>query len=196
MKYVIGLDEVGRGSLAGPVVVAAVLIPKGLRIMNYELGIMKDSKKVNSQKREKWFRFFKNHPDVLYTLARVYPKKIDQINISNAANLAALHAYERLVSGIIYKVPDVYLDGGLYLGGGKNRIPAKTVIRGDEKITAIKIASIIAKVSRDKFMARLAKKYPKYNFETHKGYGTKRHIQVIKKFGPLIVHRRSFLRFI
>ena len=210
MRYMIGIDEVGRGSLAGPLFVAAVAIPTKLRIKNYELGIMRDSKRVTPLKREKWFTYFKNHPHIIYTVARVYPKTIERKNVSQAANLAALRAYKRLVSSVPekkskishgagkYQVSNhqVYLDGGLYLGNGKNRLPAKTVVRGDEKYTAIKIASIIAKVSRDRTMVRLAKKYPKYKFEVHKGYGTKRHIQAIKKFGPSIIHRQNFLKFI
>lgn len=207
-RYVVGLDEVGRGSLAGPVVVCAVAIPAKLRIMNHELGIMKDSKGLSPKKREKWLRFFENHPKISYSLARVYPRRIEKINISRAANLAALRAYNRLTSNFQHLTSNakVFLDGGLYLGNGKNRIlgkwspsttsgriTVKTVVRGDEKIQTIKIASIIAKVSRDKLMARLAKKYPNYGFETHKGYGTRRHYAAIKKFGPSEIHRSSFL---
>ncbi|MBI3588969.1 MAG: ribonuclease HII [Candidatus Liptonbacteria bacterium] len=196
-SYIIGIDEVGRGSLAGPVVVTAVIIPKKTRIMNYELGIMKDSKKLSPLQREKWFKFFQNHSQIKYALAKVHPRRIEKINISRAANLAALRAYTRLISNLDLRSSNIsaFLDGGLYLGNGKNRLPAKTVIRGDQKISAIKIASIIAKVSRDRLMTRLAKKYPAYSFEIHKGYGTRAHYAALKKFGPSEIHRSTFLKF-
>jgi len=194
MKYIIGIDEVGRGSLAGPLFVSAVAIPTNLRFKES----LKDSKKLSPKQREEWFKKIKSHPKINFTISKIYPRAIENKNVSKAANLAALRAFKRLTSNFqrLTSSTSVFLDGGLYLGNGQNRIPAKTVIRGDEKITAIKIASIIAKVSRDSLMARLAKKYPKYKFEVHKGYGTKRHIQAIKKFGPSKIHRRSFLRFI
>lgn len=192
----IGIDEVGRGALAGPVTVAAVAVPRELRIRNYELGNLKDSKKLSSKKREAWFAFFKNHSQIAYAVARVYPKKIDRINISNAANLAASRAFKKLVakcqiSNAKYRV---LLDGGLCLG--IKGINQRTIVKGDEKYKAIKIASIIAKVLRDKEMSRLSKKYPVYGFHIHKGYGTKDHIKSIKKHGPSDVHRASFLRFL
>ncbi len=205
MRFVIGLDEVGRGSLAGPVVVAAVLMPASLRIppslrlrragRNRGLLKLRDSKKLTALGRERWFEFFKKPPNLKYTLAKVYPRNIEKINISRAANLAALRAFERLTKTYNLKPETchVYLDGGLYLGNGKNRISAKTVIRGDEKIQTIKIASIIAKVYRDKLMARLAEKYPRYGLEIHKGYGTRSHYAAIKKFGLSEIHRATFI---
>ena len=195
MKYVIGIDEVGRGSLAGPVLVCAVAVARELRIKNKELGKLQDSKKLSPARRERWFDSLKNHPKIAYTFARVYPRRIEKINISKAANLAALRAFLRLASNLNLRSSNakVYLDGGLYLGDGPKRIPAKTMTRGDQKIKAIKIASIIAKVSRDRFMTRLAKKYPAYSLEIHKGYGTKVHLAAIKKFGPSEVHRLTFI---
>ncbi|MEK7181025.1 MAG: ribonuclease HII [Patescibacteria group bacterium] len=229
-SYIIGIDEVGRGSLAGPVAVAAALIPSGLKIGNKELKVLRDSKKLSPSQREKWFKYFsagparfalrsksggggsssggKNHPQISYTVSKVYPRKIEKINISRAANLAALRAFLRLSKTYNLKPStySIFLDGGLYLGNGKNRISGKgnpsnnsgritvkTVIRGDEKIPVIKIASIIAKVSRDAQMRRLAKKYPSYGFEIHKGYGTKMHLAAIKKFGPSKIHRLTFI---
>jgi len=208
-NYIIGIDEVGRGALAGPVVVAAVAVPRGLRIMNYEFGKLKDSKKLTPKRREKWFDFFRAHLKIDYAVARVYPRAIEKMNISKAANLAALRAFRRLVSSIKCQVSsyDVFLDGGLFLGNNVNirenprknprlsaRTTVKTVVRGDEKIKAISAASIVAKVSRDKGMCHLAKKYPQYGFEIHKGYGTKKHFAAIRKHGPSEVHRLTFLR--
>lgn len=204
------MDEVGRGSLAGPVAVAAALIPKGLKIRNRELKELKDSKKLSPTQREKWSKYFKNHPQISYAISRVYPRKIEKINISSAANLAALRAFLRLSKTYNLKPStcSIFLDGGLYLGNQRYakkgqrksasslRLSATTVVKGDEKIPAIKIASIIAKVSRDAQMRRLAEKYPRYGFEIHKGYGTKAHLAAIKKFGPSAIHRQSFLRFL
>ncbi len=195
-NYIIGLDEVGRGTLAGPVVVCAVAIHKGLKIQNKKLGELKDSKKLSSSQREKWVEYFKNHPEIIFTVARVYERKIEKINISCAANLAALRAYRLLVSRFKIHASRVVLDGGLYLGSRKLQMAnkfASTIIKGDEKIPVIAIASILAKVYRDKFMVRLAKKYPEYGLDLHKGYGTKIHLAAIKNFGPAKIHRLTFI---
>lgn len=196
MKFVVGLDEVGRGSLAGPVVVAAVCLPKNLAIKNSKLGTLRDSKKLSPQKREAWFSFLKNYPKVSFSIARVYPSKIDQINITNAANLAAYRAYLRLAkqSKLKPKNTQVFLDGGLYLKAGKKSIPGKTTIKGDEKIPAIMMASIVAKVVRDKQMRVLSKTHPDYGLEIHKGYGTRVHLAALKKNGPSLIHRLTFLK--
>lgn len=229
-SYVVGIDEVGRGALAGPVFVCAAAIPVGLRIRNNELGVMKDSKKVSPSKREKWFEVFsaggaclsgrqgsssggKNNPQIKFAIAKIYPRGIEKMNISRAANLAALRAFTRLSKtyNLKPKTCSVFLDGGLYLGNRKDKksphhesvknqresatAVVKTVVKGDEKITAIKIASIIAKVSRDRAITLLAKKYPGYGLEIHKGYGTRRHLAAIKKFGPSEIHRRTFIKF-
>ena len=192
----IGIDEVGRGSLAGPVLVCAVAIPRNIipKIAGSKTKL-RDSKKLSAIQRERWFKYFTNHPQIFYTVARVYPRKIEKINISRAANLAALRAFKRLTRtyNLKPKTYQVYLDGGLFLGNGKNRLPAQTIPKGDEKITAIKIASIIAKVKRDRQMGRSANKYPRYGFEIHKGYGTKAHLAAIRKFGPSEIHRQTFL---
>ncbi|MDO8504463.1 MAG: ribonuclease HII [Candidatus Liptonbacteria bacterium] len=214
-KYTIGIDEVGRGCLAGPVVVCAALFTRGMKIHKKELGMLKDSKKLNPALRERWFRHLKELP-VAYSLSRVQPKTIDRINISQAANLAALRACKRLIlnAGLKSGTFCVYLDGGLYLGrhrgsflkdpahsmdltssprASSGRIIARTIIRGDEKIKVISAASIFAKVSRDRFMKKLAKKYPKYGLELHKGYGTKLHIKALKKHGASKIHRKTFI---
>jgi len=172
---------------------------------------LRDSKKLSSKQREIWFQWIKKHSNILknvgmfYTTANVSPKIIDKINISNAANLAATRAFTRLVNNftivrlLTKSRIKVFLDGGLYLNKNLIRInqfnphkSASTVIKGDEKIPAIALASIVAKVSRDREMRKLHKKYPQYDFIHNVGYGTKKHISAIKKFGFSPLHRRSF----
>lgn len=194
-KYIIGIDEVGRGCLAGPVVIAAALFKPGFRIRNKNLGQLKDSKKLTKIARGKWVKYLKEI-GVAHAAAKVYPSVIDRINISQAANLAALRAFKKLLknNGLREKKVRVYLDGGLFLGvNGKNIKFAKTVIRGDEKIKAISAASVFAKVKRDKFMEKLALRHPKYGLEANKGYGTRIHLSALRKYGPSEIHRRSFL---
>ena len=207
-RYIIGIDEVGRGSLAGPVTVAAALVPYGLKIrplfvVPTEVGIraskslqIKDSKQLTPKQREAWFAYLKTCPEIKYTVACVYPRRIEKINISGAANRAALLASARLLKIAKLKVEncDIFLDGGLFLGSRKAQPKhAKTIIKADEKIPAVSIASIIAKVTRDRAMIRLAKKYPLYGFDLHKGYGTKAHFRAIKAHGPSDMHRLTFL---
>jgi len=190
---IIGLDEVGRGSLAGPVAVAAVYLPKKIRFRN-----LKDSKKLSVKKREEWFKLVKSDKRIFFTTAMVSPKVIDRINISEAANLAASRAFKKLITD--YKLPlgkiTAYLDGGLYIQKTLNSKPKtlKTLIRADEKINAVKLASIVAKVSRDHLMIRLSKKYPEYGFHKHKGYGTKAHFHALRVNSICRIHRRSFLK--
>lgn len=198
-RYIIGIDEVGRGSLAGPVVVAAVSVPRGARIKNNYLGRLKDSKKLTPLARDNWFDYLKNRLRINFALAWVYPRQIEKLNIARAANLAALRAFRRLVA--IRRLPlagcRVFLDGGLFLGNSKrnrvDKVRAKTVVRGDGRFATVKAASIVAKVSRDRAMKRLAKIYPEYGFEAHKGYGTRRHMLALKKHGPSKVHRLTFV---
>jgi ribonuclease HII len=198
MRYVIGIDEVGRGALAGPVVVAAAMVKEGAwKTANRPLIALKDSKQLTPRQREVWFRYFKENPGISFAVARVYPRQIEKRNISGAANLAALRAYKKLF--VRYHLAGarhhVLLDGSLFLGSkAKQPSHAKTIIKGDEKVQAIAIASIIAKVSRDRFMAQLAKKYADYGFDIHKGYGTKLHREALRTHGPSIVHRLTFLK--
>lgn len=164
---------------------------------------MRDSKQLTKLAREEWFAYFKKEPRISYALARVFPNVIDRMNISKAANLAALRAFRKLATSkrrpsfakatAGKQATRIFLDGGLYLGDGRARLAAKTVIKGDEKLTAVKIASIIAKVSRDRYMTRLAKRFPQYGFEVHKGYGTRAHYAALKKIGPSPLHRSTFL---
>jgi len=195
MTFIVGIDEVGRGALAGPVVVAAALVPVGSgRMRNARLGSLKDSKKLSAQQREAWLAHFHADPRIRFALARVYPRGIEKMNISAAANLAAKRAFARLAKAEAFSPrTKVFLDGGLFLGNGPQPKQAKTVIKGDEKIPAVAIASIAAKVSRDRFMRRLAVRYPAYGFEVHKGYGTKSHKKALYRRGPCEAHRLTFL---
>jgi ribonuclease HII len=200
-KYLIGIDEVGRGSLAGPVTVGAVAISNDLKLTTGNQQL-KDSKKLTAKQREEWFRYIKNHPDIFYVIAHVYPSVIDRINITQAANLAATRALLKLLT--CSKLPNyqitqlsVYLDGGLYIDKTlleTDNLQLRTVVRGDEKYSCVKLASIIAKVTRDKYMTRKHRIFPQYCFNNHKGYGTRRHRQAIKKHGSSLVHRLTFLK--
>lgn len=194
MKYVIGIDEVGRGPLAGPVVLAAVCIPNGLRIQT-KIGKLKDCKKLLPKKREEWANYLRAHPKVKYALSRIYPRGIEKLNISQAANRAAYKACMRLISQNKLRFGEfkILLDGGLYPRSEKVTLLSQTVVRGDEKFTAIKIASIFAKVERDKYLVKLSKVYPQYGFEEHKGYATVRHRKALRKYGPTEIHRLTFL---
>ena len=204
MRWVIGVDEVGRGALAGPVTVAAAAFAVDVygSALYAPFRTLKDSKKLSAQQREFWAKELANSATVRFAIARVYPRGIERLNISAAANRAAQTAFLRLLKR--YNMPAstaIFLDGGLYLGSkirqekdvAEANIKAKTVIKGDEKIPAVAAASIIAKVSRDGFMRRLAKRYPEYGFEVHKGYGTAAHLRAIKKNGPCAAHRLTFL---
>jgi ribonuclease HII len=198
MKWVVGIDEVGRGALAGPVVVAAAMISvnsKG-RAVHIPFRSLKDSKKMSVKQRERWVGEMKDHSKIKFAVTWVYPRGIERLNISGAANLAALRAFARLKkSNHLPPRTKVFLDGGLFLGSKlRQKNTAKTVIKGDEKIPAVAAASIMAKVTRDRFMVRLAKRYPKYGFEVHKGYGTVIHLRAIEKSGPCAAHRLTFLK--
>ena len=199
-NYIIGIDEVGRGPLAGPVVVAALLVPQGTRIGNRRLGRLRDSKQLSEQKREEWSSYLRTEKNLYFAIAAVRPRVIERINISRAANRAALRAYR----GLLRRRPSltrsrcrIVLDGGLFLGDAKKPLSkhhtTKTIVRGDEKVPAIAMASIIAKVYRDRLMKRLAKKYPGYGFEEHKGYGTRQHLKAIARLGATDAHRLTFL---
>lgn len=202
--WIVGIDEVGRGALAGPVTVAAAMLALDThgRIAHAPFRSLKDSKKLSVAQREFLAKEFRNSAGVHFAVARVSPRGIERTNISAAANRAAQSAFSRLLKNYKFssRTP-VYLDGGLYLGSKVRQqtlvsaqvIIAKTVIKADEKIPAVAAASIIAKVSRDAYMRRLARKYPRYGFDIHKGYGTAVHLRAIKKNGPCDVHRLTFL---
>ena len=176
-----GIDEAGRGPLAGPVVAAAVILPEGI-----ELPGVNDSKKITEKKREVLFDFVKEHA-LAYGIGQASEQEIDEINILQATFLAMRRAVEAL------DVPADFalVDGNRIQGLG---IPAETVIGGDGKVLSIAAASILAKVTRDRYMREMAQTYPEYGFEKHKGYGTKAHYAAIEQYGICPLHRRTFLK--
>lgn len=181
-KVVCGIDEAGRGPLAGPVHAAAVILPIGLEIEG-----LNDSKKLTEKKREQLFDVICEKA-VDYSIGIATEKEIDEINILNATFLA-MH---RAVEGLKIKPDYALIDGNQY-----PKIPfvmEETVVKGDAKSMSIAAASILAKVSRDRFMLEKAKEYPQYCFEKHKGYGTKVHYEAIREFGPSPIHRLTFLK--
>ncbi len=182
-KYplVAGIDEAGRGPLAGPVAAAAVVVKKRISIKG-----VKDSKLLSQKKREEVFERIKDNKNIEWQVSYVYPKVIDKINIGQATLLA----WKRSLKKLNPQPGFLFLDGSQIIPGLK--IEQKAVIKGDQKIFLISLASIIAKVNRDRLMERLDKKYPQYEFAQHKGYGTKLHLERIKRFGPTEIHRKSF----
>lgn len=180
-KYIAGVDEAGRGPLAGPVFAAAVILPEDI----YIEGI-NDSKKLSEKKREELFDVICEKADA-YCIAEVPENRIDEINILNAT----FEAMNKAVDGL--KIcPDYVLIDGNRIAGMK--IPHETVVKGDAKSISIAAASILAKVSRDRLMYKMAEKYPEYGFDKHKGYGTKAHCEAILKYGPCDIHRTTFLK--
>lgn len=180
-NLVCGIDEAGRGPLAGPVCAACVVLPKG-----YVIDGVNDSKKLSEKKREMLYDKIINEC-VDYSIAIADEKEIDEINILNATFLAM----RRAVDGLKTK-PDVAL-----VDGNKDPqldIVSKTIVKGDAKSASIAAASILAKVTRDRFMLEMAEKYPQYCFEKHKGYPTKLHYEMLDNFGPCEIHRQTFLR--
>lgn len=178
--------------MAGPVVVAAILTPRGFYPRRSTLPRLRDSKKLSAGQREVWFNYIKSHPKIIYSTARIYPRKIEKINIVRCTNLAALKAFQRL--NLEGKSPPVLLDGGLHLGNGDKKLRlAKTIIKGDEKFIAIKLASIVAKVTRDRYMVKISQRHPRYQLHLHKGYGTLLHRRTLKRFGPSETHRLTYL---
>lgn len=203
--WIIGIDEVGRGPLAGPVTVCAVLVPKKMRFFIDMRSKLKDSKKLSEKQRKKWNKWANEKQkigELFHELESVSPQVIDRINISRASCVAATRAVQKLYRKLKLKGCPVriYLDGGLFIDGNVLREldisarHARTIIKGDEKIPAISIASVVAKVARDAYMVKLDKQYPQYGFSMHKGYGTDRHRRAIRRHGPSKVHRLTFLK--
>jgi len=180
---VCGCDEAGRGPLCGPVVAAAVILPKDTVIEGLD-----DSKKLTEKKREKLFDIIKEKA-VAYAIAEASPEEIDEINILNASMLAMRRAVDKL--GI--KADFALIDGNCSRGF---EIPTETVVKGDSKSYSIAAASVLAKVTRDRGCAELDKMYPIYGIAKHKGYPTKEHMEAVRKYGPSPIHRKSFLKFL
>lgn len=180
-SFVCGVDEAGRGPLAGPVYAAAVILPDGV----IPEGV-NDSKKLSEKKREALFDVITEEA-LDYSIAYATAEEIDDINILQATFLAV----KRAIAGLKMKADYAMIDG--------NRmppldIPGETIVKGDANSASIAAASILAKVSRDRFMLKMAEKYPRYQFEKHKGYGTKLHYQMLDEYGPSEIHRQTFLK--
>ena len=179
MKIIAGVDEVGRGSLIGPVYAAAVILKKTIN-----KRLLKDSKSLSKIKREKLFIYIKKNS--IWAIGQASTKEIERINILNASLLAMKRAIKKLK-----KKPNLVLIDGNKLPDLKN-YNLKYVIKGDQKIPSISAASIIAKVSRDRFITNLSKKFKDYKWNNNSGYGTKEHLNAIKKFGVTKYHRKTF----
>lgn len=192
-KNVVCLDEVGRGPLAGPVMAAAVLFKKP--VLNCGSPLLQtlkiqDSKKLTQKKRENLYKIFIVQPTLKWGTGQVSEKVIDKINILEATKLAMKKAIKNLEKkSQKLKIDFLILDGKIKLN---LPFPQKSIIKADEKVFSCAAASIIAKVKRDRIMERYHLKYPKYGFNLHKGYLTKLHFKMLKKYGPCKIHRRTF----
>lgn len=180
-ELIAGVDEAGRGPLAGSVFAAAVIMPEGVHIDG-----VNDSKKLSEKTREKLFDEIIRLA-VSYSITSVDAAKIDEINILNATLLAMKQAIDSLNPAPDY----VLIDGNQKKGID---LPCECVVKGDSSCFSIAAASILAKVARDRYMKELALQYPRYNFGQHKGYGTSEHIDLIKIYGPSDIHRMTFLK--
>ncbi len=191
MTHIVGIDEAGRGPLAGPVAVGGVRVGESFN-KKFWKGI-KDSKQLTEEDRELWFALAqegKKKGDLDFAVSLISEKIIDRHGIAYAIRLGI----KRVLKGMKISLDDsqIFLDGGI-------KAPAEfvhqlTVVKGDEKIPIISLASICAKVVRDRRMVKIAKKYPEYKFAEHKGYGTLAHREAIRKHGPTDIHRKSFLK--
>jgi len=181
-KAVCGVDEAGRGPLAGPVCAAAVILPE-----NCEIAGLNDSKKLSEKKREELFDIIKEKA-LAYSIAFGSLEEIEEFNILEATFMAM----NRAIDGLETPADFALIDGNRV---PKNiKIPCETVVKGDGLSLSIAAASVLAKVTRDRLLLEIDKEYPQYNFKKHKGYGTKEHTDLILKYGPSPVHRMSFLK--
>jgi len=177
-KTIVGLDEAGRGPMAGPLVVGAVIFPRG-----YYDGRINDSKKLTEKKREELFELIKEQA-LAWHAEVIDVEEVDALNVYEASRTGMLRCLEKI--GV---TPDYALTDAMPLG---TAIPHDAIIKGDAKSLSIGAASIVAKVTRDRIMKELAKEYPEYGFEKHKGYVTKMHKEALQTYGVTPVHRRSF----
>jgi len=190
MGLILGVDEAGRGPLAGPVAVGIVAVPCNF-IISREFPGLADSKQMSPTAREKMFRILqkrRQQGDIQFCVRCTGAKRIDDWGLTRAVISA-------VARGVYFLAPEpdgisIYLDGLLKAPSEYNQ---QTIIGGDEAVPVIALASIAAKVMRDRLMTRIAKQFPEYGFEKHKGYGTQEHYAALKKYGPCILHRRSFL---
>lgn len=180
-QAVCGVDEAGRGPLAGPVCAAAVILPRGLEIPG-----LNDSKKLTDKKRRELFPIIQEKA-IAYGIAFATEQEIDEINILQATFLAMGRALEQLGG----KADFALIDGNREKDFG---LPVRTVVKGDSLSANIAAASILAKVTRDDWMEKMAESYPEYGFGVHKGYGTKAHYAALEQYGPSPIHRMTFLK--
>lgn len=181
INVICGVDEAGRGPLAGPVCAAAVILPRGIEIPG-----LNDSKKLSEKKRDELYDVIIDKA-LAYGIAFAEVEEIEEYNILNATFMAMNRAIEKLSV-----TPELAL-----IDGNRNsaiKMPSRCVVKGDSKCADIAAASILAKVTRDRYMYEMAEKYPQYQFDKHKGYGTKLHYEAIREFGPSPIHRMSFLK--
>lgn len=181
IKIICGVDEAGRGPLAGPVCAAAVILPP-----NVEIPGLNDSKKLSDKKRRELYPIIKEQA-IAYGIAFADHKEIDEINILQATYLAM----ERAINQLSVKPELALIDGNRAKDFG---VPVETVIHGDSLSASIAAASVLAKVTRDDYMLKMADEYPGYDFEIHKGYGTKAHYAALTEHGPSPIHRMTFLK--
>lgn len=181
VTYICGVDEAGRGPLAGPVCAAAVILPRDLEIPG-----LTDSKKLTDKKRRELFPIIKEQA-IAYGIGFASEQEIDEINILQATFLAMQRAIDQLEG----KADLALIDGNRQKDFG---LPAVTVVKGDSLSASIAAASVLAKVTRDDLMLEMAETYPEYGFEIHKGYGTKAHYEALRKYGASPIHRQSFLK--
>lgn len=180
-QMICGVDEAGRGPLAGPVCAAAVILPEDVNVPG-----LNDSKKLSDKRRREIFPLIKEQA-IAYCVAFSTEQEIDEINILQATFLAM----QRAIDGLQVKADFALIDGNREKDFG---LPVKTIVGGDGLSASIAAASILAKVTRDDYMLELAEKYPQYGFDVHKGYGTKAHYEALVQFGPSEVHRMTFLK--
>ena len=182
-KYVCGVDEAGRGPLCGPVVAAAVILPRDVEIVG-----LNDSKKLTEKKREALF-------DVICEKAISYSIAYGTVELINQTNIleATMHAMNEAVNSLPINADHALIDGNIARGFS---IPTTTVVHGDAISPSIAAASILAKVTRDRLCADLDAEYPMYGIAKHKGYGTKDHMEALRKYGPAPIHRTKFIRFL
>ncbi|MBI2123995.1 MAG: ribonuclease HII [Candidatus Wildermuthbacteria bacterium] len=217
-QYIACIDEAGRGPLAGPVVAAAVIILPNCTaklalgkeyLPRASFARLKDSKKLSPKRREFFYNLIIKNECIRWGIGIVSEKIIDQINIFQATKLtmqkAVLELDKKIKAGALSKNPhntnlcyskEMYYIDFLIVDGNNelsfNNIPCKAIVKGDEKVFSCALASIIAKVTRDRIMLKYHKKYPQYGFDKHKGYGTRLHMAMLKKYGPCSIHRQSF----
>ena len=181
IKCICGVDEAGRGPLAGPVCAAAVILPPNIQILGLD-----DSKKLTDKRRRELFPIIKEQA-LAFGIAFADHKEIDEINILQATYLAM----QRAIDALSIKPELALIDGNRAKDFG---IAVETVIKGDSLSASIAAASILAKVTRDDYMLEMAKAYPQYDFEVHKGYGTRLHYEKLEQYGPSPIHRMTFLK--